>query len=200
MSAVDTTDRVAEIREAAARIFHEKGYDRTSIQDIAEAVGMLKGSLYHHIDSKEELLFDVIAEAHAEAVREAQVWQQADGPLLDRLRLAIETHVATNITHALDVGVFFHDFRKLPPERREAIARDRAAYAAALRALVEEGQATGELTAHLDPGLTVLAILGMLNWVQQWFDADGPATAEDVARSFASLVLDGLAERQGSAA
>lgn len=189
------TARATEIREVAGRMFAEKGYDSTSIEDIAGAVGMLPGSLYHHIDSKQQLLFEVIASVHARAVEHGVAVRARGGSAAERLRVAIEAHVTFNLEERVDVGVFFDDFRSLDEQQRELVARERARYAAALRALVEEGQTTGDLRPDLDPGLTVLAVLGMMNWVHRWYDPTGEQGVDEIATGLADLAMRGLAGR-----
>ncbi len=187
--------RAEEIRLAAARIFFEKGYDSTSIQDIADAVGILKGSMYYYIDTKEDLLFDVVKSVHEQGLRQAREWMEAPGSPLDRLRAAIEGHVESNLTNLEAVGVFFHDFASLGPRRRAEIIIDRDFYDRHLRRLVEEGQASGDLAPDLDPKLAVMALLGMMNWTYQWFRPDGDWTPREVAVHLADLAIGGLARR-----
>jgi AcrR family transcriptional regulator len=187
--------RAEEIRQAAARIFFEKGYDSTSIQDIADAVGILKGSMYYHIDTKEDLLFDVVKSVHEQGLRQARQWMEAPGSPLERLRAAIEGHVESNLTNLEGVGVFFHDFASLGPRRRAEIITDRDFYDRHLRRLVEEGQASGDLAPDLDPKMAVMALLGMMNWTYQWFRPDGEWTPREVAVHLADLAIGGLARR-----
>ena len=188
--------RADEIRDAAARIFHEKGYDATSIQDIADAVGILKGSLYYYIDTKEDLLFDVIKGAHERGLEQLEAWQRSSPSAAARLRAAIEGHVESNLSDLAAVGVFFHDFRSLSPERRDEIVQDRDVYDHHLRDLLVEGQAAGEFDPAADPRLAVMAILGMMNWVYQWYRPDGSLSPHEIARAFADLALGGLAVRR----
>jgi TetR/AcrR family transcriptional regulator, cholesterol catabolism regulator len=189
--------RQREILDAAARIFHEKGYEGTSIQDVADAVGILKGSLYYYIDSKEDLLFGIIDEVHRTSLQQLERWQQIDGNALVKLRAFITGHVIANANNLMKMGVFFHDFRSLSPERREAIVKERDIYDQFLRNLIIEGQKEGVIDASADPKLAGMAILGMMNWIYQWWRDDGPNSAEDVANEFADLVLSGLSVRKG---
>lgn len=197
-TAVGTTARPAraeEIRDAAARIFHEKGYAATSIQDIADAVGILKGSLYYYIDTKEDLLFEVIKGAHERGLEDLAKWRQLDAPPATRLRAAIEGHVVSNLCNLMSVGVFFHDFRSLSPDRRAEIIRDRDVYDDNLRQLVADGQAAGDFAPEFDPSVVVMGVLGMMNWAYQWYRPDGPLSPADIASAFADQILGGIAIR-----
>src|SRR3954463_16258741 len=97
--------RQQEILEAAARVFHEKGYESTSIQDIADAVGILKGSLYYYITSKEDLLFEILQSVHEEALENLAQIDATPGDALQRLRAFVTMHFTFNAEHLVKVAV-----------------------------------------------------------------------------------------------
>jgi TetR/AcrR family transcriptional regulator, cholesterol catabolism regulator len=173
-------------------IFHRKGYEATSIHDIAEAVGMLKGSLYYYIETKEDLLFAVIHEVHEELLRNYEVYQRAEGDAPTRIRAFIEGHVATNARLTARAAVFYRDFYSLNPERRAVIIDQRDKYDRHLREMIQQGQREGTLCGDIDPKITAIAMLGMMNTIYQWYHLDGDRTPEEVARSYADLLLGGL--------
>ena len=113
--------REQEIHEAAAQVFHEKGYESTSIQHIADSVGILKGSLYYYITSKEDLLYEIIQGVHEEALRNLEKTRAVEGNALQRLRAFAMYHFTFNAENRVKVAVFFQDFRSLTPERRQTI-------------------------------------------------------------------------------
>lgn len=189
--------RRQEILDAAARIFDEKGYEATSIQDVADAVGILKGSLYYYIDSKEDLLFGIIEEAHLEGLANLERIEDMEADTLTQLRALLEAHVLSNMRNRTKVGVFFHDFRSLSGERHDTIVSERDRYDEKLRALIEQAQEEGVIVSELDAKIVSLGILGMLNWVYQWYSPDGPFAAEEIAAQFADLALGGLAVDDG---
>jgi len=191
----ERTARELEILDAAASVFHEKGYSASSIQDVADAVGILKGSLYYYIDSKEDLLFGILLDTHHESMRRLAQWQKIKGDALVRLRAFIEGHVTANIANRIKIGVFLHDFRSLSPERRAVIVADRDVYDGWVRELIRDGQQEGVVHEDIDPKLAAMALLGMMNWTYQWYDPDGSVTPHGLARSFADLALAGLAVR-----
>lgn len=184
MATAVTTDRKTEIVDAAARLFFARGYGGTAIQDVADEVGILKGSLYHHIDRKDDLLVAVIDEVHAAAMDRLAVAEAIDGNVVDRLVWFLRDHAAYNCRHVARIGVYFRDFEHLTGERRTRVAADRRAYDRFVRTTIEAGQATGEIPSGVDARLTANAVLGMTNWVYQWFD---PSTHD------ADAVADGLA-------
>lgn len=189
--------RRKEIFEAAAKIFAEKGYAATSIQDVADAVGILKGSLYYYIDSKEDLLFGVIQDAHETGIANLEHIAAVEGDALVKLRAAVESHVVSNVQNLAKVGVFFNDFRSLSPERHELIIKARDKYDRQFRTLIRQGQQEGVIREDIDPKIATMGILGMVNWVYQWYRPTGKVSAEEIASTFADLVLGGLAVDEG---
>jgi AcrR family transcriptional regulator len=187
--------RRQEILDAAAAIFAEKGYEATSIQDIAEAVDILKGSLYYYVNSKEDLLFEVIEEVHEAGLANMKLQQAQDDATapLDRLRRMVIDHVTYNSRNIEKIAVFFHDFRSLTDERKAHIIGERDLYDRRLRDILEAGKKTGEICPGLDVKLASFALLGMMNWVYHWFRPGGPATPEQVAEAFAEMAVRSVA-------
>ena len=188
-----TQRRRDELVVAAAEIFHRKGYDATSMQEIAEAVGMLKGSLYYYIDTKEDLLFAVIEKAHRLGSDGLALSAAEGGDALTQLRRTVIIHMRNNLEHLEEIGVFFQDFRSLSPERRGTIVAERDSYERFFRGLIEQGQQEGTIDPKVDPKLATKALLGMINWVYQWYRPDGPRPSEEIAEAFAEIALAGIA-------
>src|SRR4051794_21767246 len=113
--------REEEIHRAAARIFHRKGYAATSLQDIADEVGILKGSLYYYIDGKEDLLFGITQTIHRLAAANADRAAAMQGSCADRLRFLVELHVASFGVHLEMIRVFYTEYAALGPERRQEV-------------------------------------------------------------------------------
>jgi TetR/AcrR family transcriptional regulator, cholesterol catabolism regulator len=189
-------DRREDIIEAAVVLFHEKGFANTSMQDIADAVGMLKGSLYHHITSKEELLYEIHERFMNVILRQAEVRQSL--PKLSS-RQQLESIIADLLAAVRDyrpyVEVFFRERYAVRGPRWEAIHRKREAYEAMVRNLIREGQRDGSFRADLDSTVVTLGLFGMCNWSFQWLDPNGRLSAAEIAQTFATLFLDGLSPR-----
>lgn len=181
-----------ELIEVAARIFHEKGYDATSIQDVAEALGILKGSIYYYIDSKEDLLFEVVQEVHETALANMERLRKLDVDPLVKLRMFVEEHVRHIIDNLVKAAVFFHDYGSLSPERREYIVQERDQYDRFLRKLIRDGQAKKAICPDVDPKLASFAVLGMMNWTYQWYHRGEQLSSSEVATGMADMVLAGL--------
>src|SRR5574337_731339 len=159
--------RRAELTRAAARLFAEKGYHGTSVGDLAEALGVQKGSLYAHIETKEDLLWEVAREG-AEAFHAALDGVPEDGPAVERIRAALRAHLRV-VAEQLDVAtVFVREWRYLEGERREAFLAERRRYEERFRALFREGREHGELRTDLDDGTAALLALSAANWAFTW--------------------------------
>jgi AcrR family transcriptional regulator len=179
--------------EAAARVFHERGYEQTSIQDIADDIGILKGSLYYYIDTKEDLLHEILWRVHEDALANIRRVEEIEGDALTKIRAFVTLHITFNMENLVRMGVFHHDFRSLSPERRQDIVEARDLYDKMLRELFREGQNEGVVCPDVNPKLATLATLGMCNWVYQWFRPGGPLKPAEVADQFADLVVAGVA-------
>jgi AcrR family transcriptional regulator len=186
------TGRRREIIEAAARIFKEKGYAATSIQDVARAVDILKGSLYYYIDSKDDLLFEVIQEVHQQGLENLEKTKHASGSALERIHAFVVNHASFNAGNLAQMTVFFHDFRSLSEERRRVIVKERDLYDQYLRSLITEGQEQGSVRSSVDPKIAAFWILGGMNWMYQWYRPDGPQSMEEIALEFADLAVHSL--------
>jgi TetR/AcrR family transcriptional regulator, cholesterol catabolism regulator len=184
--------RDRQILEAAAHIFHERGYADTSVQDVANAVGLLKGSLYYYIESKEDLLFRVLQDVHAQAKQILDVVPEMDVPPLERLAAYVRGHVEFNLRNIEKVAVYYHDFEQLSPERREEIVTTRKRYEEFVIELIEEAQKAGDVDPDLDAHVATYSVLGMLNWVYTWYRPGGKVSISDFADLVAEIVVGGL--------
>jgi AcrR family transcriptional regulator len=185
--------RQQEILEAAARVFHEKGYESTSIQDIADAVGILKGSLYYYITSKEDLLFEIIQGVHEEALKNLEKTRDLEGDALQKIRAFVVVHLTHNATNLVKMAVFFQDFRSLNGKRREIIVQERDLYDNFLRDLIRQGQEEGTVCPDIEPKLAAITVLGMMNWIYQWYRPGGELSATEIANAYGDFVVAGLA-------
>ena len=187
-----SNNRLELIIDAAARIFDEKGYSATSTQDIAAEVGLLKGSIYYYIDSKEDLLFRIIQDSHEGALRAISTVSHLDvGPLAKAYSL-VKTHVRVFHDDRVKHSVFFKEFRSLSDDRKEVIRGTGHAYSLFLRRILEEGQAAGQVDERLDTGLATAGIIGMLNAMSFWYHDGGSWGPEKIGTQFAQQVILGV--------
>jgi len=181
--------RRTELAREAARLFAEKGYHGTSVGDLAEAMGVQKGSLYAHMDSKQDLLYEAMREG-AEAFHAALDTVPEELPATERIRLALRGHLGV-VAEQLDVAtVFVREWRYLEGERREAILAERRRYEERCRALFRDGREHGELNADLDDASAALLALSAANWAYTWLRAGVDTDA--LADRFFAVLLDGM--------
>src|SRR5947208_259864 len=141
--------RREELTRIAARLFAAQGYQGTSLADLAEALGVQKASLYHHIASKEDLLWEVAVEGAA-AFHAALDGVPADAPAADRIRLALRAHLAV-VGGQLDVAtVFVREWRHLSAPRRAEFLAERRRYEERIRDLFRAGVEESQLRTDLD--------------------------------------------------
>jgi AcrR family transcriptional regulator len=187
-------DRAAELVHVAAQLFQRRGYDATSMQDIADDMGLLKGSIYHYIKTKEDLLWIIMEPALVDLVATARaILNDEELRITERLALAMRAHGQTfeeNFPHMFVLTR--ENGETLSPERQEKFQQLRAEYFVLWRDAVAEGIERKELRAGLDPRIVVHGIFGMLNWMFRWFDIEGELPAGAVADQFADMALSGL--------
>jgi len=181
--------RREELTRTAARLFAERGYHGTSLADLAEALGIQKASLYHHIASKEDLLWEV-AWAGAEAFHHSLDAIPEDLPATEKIRLALQGHLQV-VAEQLDAAtVFTREWRALEGERRERFVSERRRYEARIRELFREGVEGGELRTDLDVATAALLFLSAANWAYTWLRAG--ANTPELADRFYAVLLDGM--------
>jgi AcrR family transcriptional regulator len=177
------------VTREAARLFAEKGYHGTSIGDLAGALGVQKGSLYHHIDSKQGLLRELALEG-AVAFHLALDGIPEALPPAEKLRLALRAHLRV-VAEQLEVAtVFVREWRYLEGEARERFVSERRRYEQRLGDLVREGRELGALRSDLDDQTAVLLLLSAANWAYTWL-RPGRDT-DELADRFFDLLLDGI--------
>jgi TetR/AcrR family transcriptional regulator, cholesterol catabolism regulator len=197
-SAADREDRFSDswrwrtILDAAASMFATHGYEATSISHIADRVGITKASVYHYIDTKDDLLYHVLVEIHDSHLRRFQEYAQVPGGPLERLRAFIEGHAKVNIAEIDRGAVFYLNFDSLSESRRAEILDRRRQFDSFLRGLLAEGQRDGVVRADLDVELAALAILTALNSFHIWWDPKRAAD-KDVAGQYADMFLAAVA-------
>jgi AcrR family transcriptional regulator len=183
------SSRRSELTRQAARLFAERGYHGTSIGDLAEAMGVQKGSLYAHIESKQDLLYRTMREG-ADAFHAALDAIDERLPATEKIRLALRAHLGV-VADQLDVAtVFVREWRYLEGVRREEILSERRRYEERFRALFREGREHGELRTDLDEASAALLALSALNWAYTWL-TPGRDTNE-LADRFYALLVDGM--------
>jgi TetR/AcrR family transcriptional regulator, cholesterol catabolism regulator len=181
--------RRRELTREAAKLFAQKGYHGTSIGDIAQALGVQKASLYAHIASKEDLLYETMREG-ADAFHAALDAIPDDATVPEKIRLALRGHLRV-VAEQLDVAtVFVQEWRYLEGERRDEIVAERRRYEERIRDLFREGREHSELRADLDEGIAALLLLSAANWAYTWLQPG--RDTDEIADRFYALLVDGM--------
>lgn len=178
--------------EAAATLFGQKGYAATSTRELAAALGIQSASLYHHIGSKDDLLFRVCTNS-IERIRESTERAIAsEKEPLALIRAVIEAHVRTSLADQAAHATMLSELRSLGTERRVEVVALRDEYEALVRETVAGAQAAGIVRRDVTARNLTLALLSLLNWSIFWFRPDGELTPTDLSDLLASVFLEGV--------
>jgi AcrR family transcriptional regulator len=190
-----------EIRRVALQMFSQRGYDGSSIRDIAEAVGIKGASLYNHFRSKEGILWDLTTTAFValhegwNAVRE----DLAEASPAEQIAGFVRAHVRYHAEKHSEAAIINAQLSKLSPEHYEDAVKLRREYELILMGLVEDALASGN-HAVPDVRLTVFAILQMATGVSTWYRPDGPLGVDELCDIYSQLALKLIANVDPSAA
>lgn len=178
-------NRDTEVLDAAIAVFYAKGYSGASIQDVADIVGVLKGSLYHYISSKEDLLFRVFQGSHDQALEIMREISDRDLAPRERLEAYLQSVVLWYLSNIERTSLYFNEWRYLTNENALTVRRQRREFADYVRAILSDGHS--ELRPGADVKLTSYYILGAINNIPVWYRKSGAYSATRVARDFAAM-------------
>jgi AcrR family transcriptional regulator len=185
-------ERWAELLEAAADIFYEKGYDAASLQEIAARVGILKGSIYYYIETKSDLRDNLLKQVHAEGLEMIHRLAQTEGDAIDKLDAMIHGHIDYATHNLTKVTVYLHELKKLSSKERLKLFGNHG-YRDIFLDVLAKGQEEGTVLPALDAKLAAQAMLGALNSVYQWYRPKPGHPSSVVADHFADILLRGHA-------
>jgi AcrR family transcriptional regulator len=180
------------IIDVAMRLFGEQGYSGTGMRDIATEVGLLPGSLYAHFASKEALLIQIVEAGIHMFLTAVEPHVVADKPAEERLRAMIRSHLEVVASNPQRSQVVFHQWRYLGDVSRAVAVEKRRRYEKAFVKVLQDGVRNGEFVPSLNPRITVLTILGALNWTPEWYSPKGPASPAELGDLMADALLGGL--------
>ena len=188
-------EKRTKIREAAAKLFAEKGFENTTTRDIAGAAGINNASLYYYFDSKEQLLYQILEEVIRTGLERMTEIEQSPRPLKEKLALTLRIHT----TAAVDfdkMKLLVHDQRSLSPGHREELNQKQSEYVSRLIAILQQLQDQGEM---LDIDLTVCAyaFFGMVSWAYRWYRPEGKVNLEELSEIFYTIFTRGIYRERG---
>ena len=185
------TTRLEEVLQSAANIFFAKGYHATSIEDVARDVGMLKGSLYYYIKSKDDLLFRLLLAGIEDS--DAHIARQIDprGDPVEQLERAIRAQIDYIIENRVQFGLFLHEFDSLSGKRQHKLISVMSRYNSRFVERVQRAQEQDKLIQG-EPWIIVNGILGMCNWLYRWYDPDQATDSEQIKNVFVRMIFEGI--------
>ena len=195
-------DSRQEILRTAARLFQQRGYDATSMNDVAAALKLSKGGLYHHFQSKDEILFEIMN--HAMEITQERVLSpvRSIADPEERLRALIRLHIEVVLSpRDREITVMLHENHPLPPALRKRINSRKKDYIHFLENLMAEvqnqlhrdqAQPSHHAKGKVSPRAAAFALLGMINWIYQWYKPEGELQAQNLIPQFTDLIFGGI--------
>jgi AcrR family transcriptional regulator len=195
-------DSRQEILRTAARLFQQRGYDATSMNDVAAALKLSKGGLYHHFQSKDEILFEIMN--HAMDITQERVIDAVRGiaDVEQRLRALIRLHIEVVLSpRDREITVMLHENHPLPPALRKRINSRKKDYVHFVENLIadvqkaesqKETQRARQTASKVSPRAAAFALLGMINWIYQWYKPEGDLQTQNLIPQFTDLVFGGI--------
>lgn len=185
---------VDKLVEAAAKLFRQRGYAATTTRQLSSDLGIQRASLYHHISTKEDLLFEISIRSLTHIIDAVRAAAEA-APPEQRMQALIRAHLETALAEQDMHATMLIELNHLTLERRAAVVAKRAAYEQLVAREIAQAQAAGLLRADLSARQLTLALLNLLNWTIFWYRVEGADTAASLAEWMGSLFLHGAEPR-----
>jgi AcrR family transcriptional regulator len=190
---VTTRNSRADVVAAAGRLFGERGYHGTSMRDLGRELGLLGSSLYAHVESKQDLLVEVVEEGARLFDESAQRARVEEGLSSERLRSLITGHVEVVLDNPDVVRTFLNEARMLDADHRSRVIAARDGYEQTFRGVIAAGAADGSLRGDIDPKLASIFLLSVLNAIERWYKPDGPLDRRELSEAIFEMIMAGLA-------
>jgi AcrR family transcriptional regulator len=197
-------DSRQEILRTAARLFQQRGYDATSMNDVAASLKLSKGGLYHHFQSKDEILFEIMNHAMELTQERVIAPVRAIADPIERLRALIRLHIEVVLSpRDREITVMLHENHPLPPTLRKRINSRKKEYIHFVEGLIadvqnlqkslpKDAQRGRPPVGTVSPRAAAFALLGMINWIYQWYKPEGELQANNLIPQFTDLVFKGI--------
>ncbi|SCE97734.1 transcriptional regulator, TetR family [Micromonospora haikouensis] len=177
---------------SALELFERRGFDRTSVQEIADRAKLTKGAFYHHFESKDDLLRHIQEEyLEAQLAAIAKIEAGSDDPKV-RVAELIRFSLTSVAEYRAHVTIFYQERRNLTADLFAEVTRKRGLVESAFAGMIADGVARGAFRSDVDPRIATFGLVGMCAWAYQWLNVGGPLSVDEVARQFSAMVLEGL--------
>jgi len=183
-----------DILDAAAQVIRQKGFHGASMADIAEAVQLQKASLYHHVNSKQDILLALLDRALEMLFEQIDVIAKQPLPADEKLRQMVQVYLRLLAENSDLSAVLLFEHRSLEPDQHERHIPNRDRFEALWRDAIEDGVREGVFVCP-DSALTVRALMGILNWTLTWYSPEGPLSIDQIADHYTNLLLNGLQKK-----
>jgi AcrR family transcriptional regulator len=193
----DAEKRWQQILEVSTKLFQEKGFIGTSMQDVSDAVGLLKGSLYYYIQTKEDLLFEILKGLHIDGEEIIAAVEFGTSDPLKQLRIYLKKAAIFASNNAERLAIFHRDFDKIPEEKRSEIIMEREMYTRTVLKLIEEAKARGLTPPALDVGVAARLISAAISSTHAWLRPHGRLSLDVAAEEISRILVEGLVRRDG---
>ena len=193
-AAADEGNRRAELIRAAGRLFVDKGFDATTIRDIADAVGMRSGSPFYHFKSKQDMLKAVMIEGLTAALEAQQAALAGLKEPEEKFRALVQSHLRIILEDHTEFPVLLYEWRALSEESRAEVIAVKDRYEAVWQPVLRELKKAGRIAD--DGKVARLLLFGALNWVVQWYRPGGGSGIEQIAERAIELFLCGKTDKR----
>jgi AcrR family transcriptional regulator len=178
--------------EAATRLFAEKGFESTSVQEVVEAAGVTKGAMYHYFGSKDDLLYEIYHRVLSVQTERLEKLFAGDGTYAERVHAAAVDVVLTSIANLDDTVIFFRSMHMLGAEKQALVRAERRRYHERFRDMIDEGQRAGEFRADVPAELVVDYYFGAVHHLGFWYRRKGRLSARKVAEHYGDMLISSL--------
>ena len=185
------------ICRVATRLFVEKGFEKTSIRDIAEACKMNSSGLYYYFEDKEAILYTILIEIMDESLARMQEIANRDVPLKKKIYAAIDLHTDIYGADPIRMALIAYNQKSLSPEHWDELRAKQREYSAIVRSFLAQLRDNGE-TADLDPTLCTFALFGMIQSAYLWYDPRGTVKPDELRQMFARIFTGGILVEAGN--
>jgi AcrR family transcriptional regulator len=182
----------SDVIDAAGRLFAERGYHSTSMRDLGKELGLLGSSLYSHVESKQDLLVEVVEEGARLFETAAGQAKATPGTARDRLAALVAGHVSVVLDNVYVARTFLNEARMLDAEHRERIVQARDHYEGVFRSVLADGVGDGSFRSDIDPKTSSIYILSVLNALERWYDPAGPLDRDELIADVTTFLITGI--------